>query len=66
MPQTHMQNKEQVTADDPNTYSHREVITCRRKAVGKIQQKNILMKHILKKKHQVRPTTHIGYWELLI
>jgi len=61
-----MQNKVQVTADVPNMYEHREVITCSRKAVGKIQQKNILMKHILKKKHQVRSTTHIGYWELLI
>jgi len=60
-----MQNKRglQVTVNDPNMYDNREVITCSRKAVGKIQQKNKLMKHILKKKHQV---THIGYWELLI
>jgi len=48
-----MQNKRglQVTADDPNMCDHREGITCSRKAVGKIQQKNILMKHILMKKH---------------
>jgi len=51
---THMQNKVRVSVDDPNTYDHREVIMCSGKAVGKIQQKNILMKHMLKKKHRVR------------
>jgi len=51
---THMQNKVRVSANNPNTYDHSEVITCSGKAVGKIQQKNISMKHILKKKHWVR------------
>jgi hypothetical protein len=63
-----MQNQQElrVTADDPNTYDHREIITSSRKAVGKIQQKYKLMKHMLNIKHQFRSAMHTGYWELLI